>query len=109
MKKKIYIAGAVSGENQAKCRAKFAKAQKEVEAAGYEAINPITVVGSWDISWNKAMKLCIAALTEADALLFLPCGFHSKGANIEKNLAAQLLIPVVTQLETLKMHYKWNS
>lgn len=109
MRKKIYIAGAVSGETEARCRAKFAAAVKLVEAAGYEAINPLDVVGTWDVTWIMAMRLCIAALMGADALYLLPCGRHSTGANIEMNLAAQVKIPIVTQLETLNTLYKWNS
>lgn len=108
-KKKVYIAGAISGENKAKCIAKFAAAQKEVEAAGYEAINPITVVNNWNTTWVAAMKKCIPALCQADALYLLPCGKKSKGATVEMNIAANLLMPVVTQLETLKSNHRWNS
>ena len=40
MKKKIYIAGKVSGEKLAQCTMKFGTAQKFLEDKGYEVVNP---------------------------------------------------------------------
>ncbi len=107
MKKKIYIAGKVTGENAAKCKAKFGRAQKELEAAGYEAINPLEVVGDFNATWTAAMRKCIVALMDCDAVYMLPCATHSPGATVEINLAAKLLMPVVTKIKTLQE--QWNS
>ena len=57
--KKIYIAGKVSGETQVECAMKFSAVQKQVEALGFEAINPLEVVGNWEATWEEAMKKCI--------------------------------------------------
>jgi nucleoside 2-deoxyribosyltransferase len=93
MKKKIYIAGKVTGEDRAECTAKFANAQKAIEELGFEAINPIEVVGNWDTNWNVAMRLCIAKLTECDGIVMLQDWKNSSGALIEAKLANSLEIP----------------
>lgn len=105
-KPKIYIAGKVTGEPKHTCALKFAMAAKEVEALGFEAINPIAVVKDFNAKWNHAMKLCIAELLKADALYHLPCAKFSKGAQIELQLARDLKTPTFYELETLKNNFK---
>jgi len=102
MKTKIYIAGKVTGEEKLKCIAKFDTAKKEVEALGFEAINPLEVVGTWEIEWQPAMKLCIKALMDCDAIYHLPCVKFSKGAQIELQIARSLGIPTLYDIESLK-------
>lgn len=94
MKAKIYIAGKVSGENIHECTIKFGKAQKDLEALGYEAINPLAVVNDWKCTWHKAMRQCISRLMKADALLVLPDYQQSKGAMIERMIAELIEMPV---------------
>lgn len=101
MKNKIYIAGKVTGEDHLKCAAKFAKAKQEVEALNLTAINPLEVVGTWEISWENAMKKCIAALMQCDAIYLLPDTIESKGAKMELELCAQLGIPMISDSQTL--------
>jgi hypothetical protein len=112
MKKKIYIAGKVTGENKEDCIAKFAQAKSTLEARGFEAINPIEVVGDWNTPWDKAMKLCVAKLTECDGILLLEDWVTSKGARIEFDIATQLNIPNFRGsffgFEKLS-DYKWNN
>lgn len=107
MKKKIYIAGKVTGEKMAECTMKFGRAQKQLEAAGFEAVNPLELVGTWDITWNKAMRICIKGLMDCDGVYMLPCATKSPGANIEINLAGSLAMPIATQIKTLQD--TWNK
>jgi hypothetical protein len=111
-KKKIYIAGKVTGEPQEECVEKFADMKAKIEALGFEAINPIEVVGDWQTPWNQAMRMCIAKITECDAVVFLPCWTKSKGAKREWEVSKMLDIPDFrgTQfgLQNLKEH-KWSS
>lgn len=93
-KKKIYIAGKISGEDMASCTMKFGKVQKELEQQGFDVLNPLEVVGTWDITWEGAMKKCIAALITADALVLLHDFTESKGALIEEKLASDLNMKV---------------
>jgi hypothetical protein len=99
---KIYITGKVTGEPIAECTMKFGMAQKAIEDLGHEAINPLSVVNDWHTTWKAAMRKCIAALMEADAIYLLPCSKHSKGAKMEMELAAALSIPMYTTLHWLK-------
>lgn len=93
-KKKIYIAGKISGEDLASCTMKFGKVQNELETQGFEVLNPLEIVGTWKITWEDAMKKCIAALITADAVVLLPDFKESKGAMIEEKLASDLNIRV---------------
>lgn len=94
MKKKIYIAGKVTGVPMAECTMKFGAVQKQLEAMGFEVINPLEVVGRWDISWEDAMKLCIIALMGCDGMVLLPEWYKSKGATIERQLAEDLCLTI---------------
>lgn len=112
MKKKIYIAGKVTGEPKHTTALKFATAKKEIEALGFEAINPIEVVGDWNAPWELAMRKCIAALMECDGVVVLPDFGNSKGAMIEHDLANSLGMPVWTSTEIgheFLSAYKWNN
>jgi hypothetical protein len=92
MKTKIYIAGKVSGLPIGDVTIKFGTVQKELEAQGFEAINPLAVVNDWHLPWEEAMKKCLKALIDADGVLLLPCYLDSPGAQIELKLAADLKI-----------------
>lgn len=94
MKKKIYIAGKVTGLSQTECTVNFGLAQEAIEKLGHEAINPLLVVNDWKAKWDFAMRKCIAALMECDMILMLDNYHDSPGARIELDLAKRLNIPV---------------
>ena len=112
MKKKIYIAGKVTGEDRTECTMKFGTAQKAIEALGFEVVNPLEVVGDWNTPWNVAMKKCISAMMICDAVVLLPDWQQSSGAIIENDLAGQLEIVKFNYtkfgLEVLKKNL-WNN
>ena len=99
--RKIYIAGKVTGEDRLECVAKFERAKQFIEALGLQAVNPLEVVGTWEITWENAMKKCITALMECDAVYLLPDSLNSTGAKLEIGLCAQLGIPMISDLQTL--------
>lgn len=99
---RIYIAGKITGENQIETIGKFSLAAKEVKAAGFEPVNPLDVVGTWDIAWEDAMKLAIKAMLGCDAVYHLPCAKFSNGAQIELQLARYLCIPTANDIQSLK-------
>lgn len=101
MKKKIYIAGKVSGLPIAGTTLKFGTAQKELENRGFEAVNPLAVVNDWKATWEEAMKKCIAALVTVDAVYLLPCCQDSPGAKLEIALAYKLKIPVFQKVDEI--------
>ena len=97
-KKKIYIAGKVTGLPQDEVYAKFADMQTNLESVGFDVINPIEVVNNAQSTWLEAMKLCIKELVTCDAVYLLPCHTNSRGAIIEKQLADNLGIPCATNV-----------
>jgi hypothetical protein len=107
-KKKIYIAGKVTGEPIAECTMKFGTAQKLIESMGFEVINPLAVVGDFKSPWDSAMKKCIKALVDCDGMVILPCWQNSKGAKIERQLAEDLDITIFNYdsfgLKVMKIH-----
>ena len=93
--KKVYIAGKVTGEPRLERAAKFQKAQEHLRSLGFDAVNPLEVVGSWEVSWKEAMRKCIAAMMECEIIYLLPCAHNSKGAKLEIRLALELGITVM--------------
>lgn len=102
-KKKIYIAGKVTGEEIAKCTMKFGGVQAELEEMGFEAVNPLEVVGTFKTTWEAAMKKCITALMDCDAVLFLPCASDSEGARLEFIIAERVKIPLFMDIKQLNL------
>ena len=99
MKKKIYIAGKVTGLNPKEVHLKFKTAEEELTARGFESVNPITLVNNWHATWEDAMKKCIAALVMVDGVYLLPCCDNSPGARWEIDIAARLKIPTFKKVD----------
>lgn len=82
--KKIYISGPISGRPNGN-RDLFDRAAISICKDYNYPINPHTIgaylpAGS---SWLAYMRVCIAALAEADAVLMLPGWLRSRGARLE--------------------------
>lgn len=90
-KKKVYIAGKVTGLDYKDVYLKFQTAQLKLEACGFEVYNPLHHVDE-DCDWNLAMKICLKALIDCDYIHLLHDWNESAGATIEKELADKLQI-----------------
>ncbi len=99
--KNIYIAGKVSGLPIERVIKKFANAQSEIEDLEFKAINPIAVVNDWQCDWHTAMKLCIKALMDCDAIVVLDDYQTSDGAKIELELCKRLGITIFYGVDDL--------
>ncbi len=124
MKKKVYIAGKVSGLPFLDVVGKFARAFDEIEALGFEVVNPIEIVQDYlhanpkylesteDEIWKLAMRLCIKELVDCDAIVLLPDWSNSRGAKVEYRIAMDLDLAIFGScpdgMHALKIH-KWNS
>ncbi len=95
-KKRIYIAGKVTGLTVVQATFKFGEAEQKLKAAGYDPINPLSLQDTFRVEWKEAMKRCIAALVFCDGIYILPCSSDSKGAQLEILIASQLQLPTIT-------------
>lgn len=100
-KKKIYIAGKVTGEPPHKTALKFALAKRQIEKLGHQAVNPIEVVGDWECPWDLAMRKCIVALMDCDMIFMLEDYTSSQGARVELDLAKRLGITAIYKMAEL--------
>jgi len=82
-KQSVFISGKISGEKIADCTMKFGAAQKELEAQGYEVLNPLSLVNDWETPWEKAMDITIKAVEECNAIYMLSDWRKSPGAKLE--------------------------
>lgn len=76
---KIYIAGKITGDPD--YRAKFADAQRQIEAQGHIVLNPATLPEG--MKPKDYMRICFAMIDVADEVWFLPRWAESEGAAIE--------------------------
>lgn len=97
----IYIAGKVTGELSEPTAEKFKNIQIELEAKGFDVINPIEVVNSSSENWYTAMGMCLQALEACDAIFMLPCYVNSKGSKIQLKTAKEMGIQVYYNLEEI--------
>ncbi|MRX40385.1 DUF4406 domain-containing protein [Flavobacterium sp. LC2016-23] len=101
MNQTIYIAGKVTGELPEPTAAKFKNMQIELEAKGFDVVNPIEVVNNSKENWYTAMGMCLQALESCDAIFMMPCYKDSKGAKIELKTAKDLGIQVYYNLHEI--------
>ena len=76
---KIYIAGKITGDPD--YRAKFADAQRQIEAQGHIVLNPATLPEGMEP--KDYMRICFAEMEAVDYVVFLPDWVESAGAKLE--------------------------
>lgn len=81
---KIYIAGKITGDEN--YRAKFAAAEKVIASYGDIPLNPAALPEG--LSSADYMRICMAMMDSADAVVLLPDWEQSHGATIERALCA---------------------
>jgi len=87
----IYIAGAINADSG--CQAKFERAERDLIDADFVALNPATL--PLEMSDEKRMRIHLAMLDCADAVLLLPGWHNSREATIESAIANRLKKPTV--------------
>lgn len=97
-KPKIYISGKITGIEQ-QAPELFAKAEAELQAQGYETVNPLTLNHQHDKSWHSYMKEDVKALCDCDEMFMLSNWMDSKGAIIEHTIGMYLGLKVSYQKE----------
>lgn len=96
----VYISGPITFTND--WTERFAKAEEELKAKGYNVVNPITVGAELENrmkpeipTWADYMKVDIKALMDCDAIYMLKDWFRSRGALVEHNLALKLGLKIL--------------
>lgn len=101
MKKlRIHIAGKITGLVYEEALRMFAEAEGELLRCGCEPVNPMTKNGldgdGKPHTWVEFMREDIPLLLSCDAIYLLPNWKESKGARLEKHIADELGMLIVT-------------
>lgn len=88
-KRRIYISGPITGT--ADYMERFDRAEKEIEAAGHEAVNPAKVMAQLpsSVTWEECMQLSFAMLDICDGIYLMEGWKDSKGAVMELHHAVR--------------------
>ena len=80
----IYLSGKISGEDPQKCWEKFAKAEDDMRAKGFNVINPLKIEKPKCLIWEHFMLRDLRELSrKCDCLYALADWQESVGAAIE--------------------------
>ncbi len=99
MKRKIYIAGKVTGLPKKEVEILFNRADRLITSLGHISINPTKIIPSSPNNmtdeeaenfWIKAMEVLLPEVMRADYIYMIPNWCESKGARIEHNLAVEM-------------------
>lgn len=93
--KKVYIAGPMTGYKDFNYPA-FNIAASTLRGWGYQVENPAENNLPVSSEWSDYMKVAIKQLVTCDMVILLDGWQQSKGANIERNLANDLGLVVIT-------------
>ena len=96
MDRKVYIAGKITGLDEAIASAAFASASDKVRSLGLIPLNPMEMVDQTPgRSYSEYLRDAVRILVnEADAVAFIPGWCDSYGAKVEHRLAIDLKLPI---------------
>lgn len=98
-KRVIYIAGRITGVPE--YWKAFEQAEDELTARGFIVLTPTRL--PWNLDNERAMKICLAMIDQADAVYFLPGWNLSVGANLEMAYCKYTGKPHATKIESLEV------
>ncbi len=87
---RIYISGAVTGQNRRATERKFAMAERYIKALGFFPVNPLKNGLPRSATWEQHMKRDLAMLATCEKVLMLPDWEDSRGARRELKEAVRL-------------------
>ena len=96
-KKTVYIAGSITDNPD--YYARFSEAETRLLESGYQALSPAWLPSGLDNT--QYMRMCLAMIDSADAVLFLQDAEQSKGAKLEALYCDYVKKPVVRNIEDL--------
>lgn len=98
MKRKIYLAGPMTGLPDFNYPA-FNAAAEKLRAQGHEVLNPADNPVPPCGTWQGYMRMALTQLVQCECIVLLPGWAESKGALIERKLAQVLFMEVVHFLD----------
>ena len=93
-KKRIYISGPITGYKIGERRIAFKKAQLYCEKYGYNVFNPMENGLPSNAPTHEHMRCDIEGLLTCDAILMMRRWIHSKGCQVEFEVATSIGLPV---------------
>ena len=94
MKRTAYVAGKVTGLPKTEVKSKFNLIEHQLAGMGYHVVKPIRV-NEDDTVWKDAVSNDIRKMLECDEVHLLPDGQDSRGAQLERDIALRLGMPIV--------------
>lgn len=92
LQKRVYISGPITGVIEAE--EYFREAEQKIEAAGFIAINPCTLInGGGKLTWEDYIDMDLAILKKCNCIYMLNGWQNSRGATLEKEFAVKHNIP----------------
>ena len=92
--KRVYISGPITGVIEAE--EYFREAEQKIEAAGFIAINPYTLInGGGKLTWEDYIDMDLAILKKCNCIYMLNGWQNSRGATLEKEFAERHNIPEI--------------
>ena len=99
MTRRIYLSGPMTGLHECNRQA-FNDAEQALRSVGFDVFNPVNNgLPRENTLWETHMRADIAQLMECDCVAVLPGAQHSRGSRLEIDLALQLGITPVRDLD----------
>lgn len=100
-RRKIYLAGPISGHDPSERITTFRRRQELLEQAGFDVVNPCELSPP-DVDWNKSLRTDIKALMDCDVIYLQQGWERSSGVRLELHIALSLGFSVMVE-ETCHM------
>jgi hypothetical protein len=98
-KKVVFISGPITGVDR--YWEAFEKADDELTARGFIALSPSRLPQG--MTYQQYMRICMAMIDSADAVLFLPGSSGSTGSRLERQYAECVGKPTSTSIDCLEV------
>lgn len=105
--KKVYLSGPITGIKNYKGLFLFAEEIVRMCDAA-RIFNPASQIPD-SLDYEQAMKQCVAALAEYEAIVMLPGWHTSKGARLEHDIALACGINIIDLTDYRLVQCSWNT
>lgn len=105
--KKVYLSGPITGKKNYK--GLFLYVEELIKLCdAFRIFNPASQIPD-SLGYEEAMKRCVAALAEYEAIVMLPGWHTSKGARLEHDIALACGINIIDLTNYRLVQCSWNT